>query len=454
MHHPIPPSGVWNGEPLAYRNATVRNNENMGVHGKKADQLGSVIRAPISSLTKHPLTETTLVGTISNVGILNDLPFYLKRWTGLKECVVRYLGGLTIILTFPSKRDALDYLENKGREWGAFFSSLAAWDGMQYPEERLAWITIRGIPPHLFGSTMIQKIADSCGKVVAEVDVSNLESNLAFTRVPILTRTMDKVKKKFIITHQGLEHGCWVYEDSDEWIPGYMIVGSPSFTGESDDRNSGCSSPSIQHIGEDSGRACEGSRPTLNNETTMHEEPRSLGRLGMMETNADMATTLNLQATSVAVDHPRELISNDDVLQNGPHVSTGPIGDELSQSSQVDGPENSDPFNLGPIIDEVMAHKNNNRAVDNLGEQGLKERGTRGSRHTRRNIRLFDLNKDIHDLYRFKLSRYLLSRRRRQSRKRGNSLGNIPDSEPQDVNSQGPSLNGEEAHSVTPRVGG
>ncbi|KAK1432308.1 hypothetical protein QVD17_09203 [Tagetes erecta] len=405
-HHPLPPSTVWTGDPMAYRNATVGNIDN---RRSQEECVMTVITAPRSSPTAHPLVETSLVGSINDASILNDLPFYLKRWSGLDDCVVRYMGGLSIILTFPTKQDSITYRETKGHMWGSFFSSLEVWDGISYPKERLAWITVRGIPPDLFGTKMIHKVAASFGKVVAEVDVSNLESNLAFTRVPILIKNMEKVNKKVLILHQGVKFECWVYEDLEEWIPGFMRVGSPSFSTDDDDQKTENSPSSVQHVGEDDDDE-EGAKET---------------------------------------DQHGEVEPNDDVLPSGSHISPGPIADEISQSSHEIGPVNSDPFNLGPIIDEVMAC-HNMKAKNNLGAKSSKTIMTEtagGRRYKRRNINLPDLNLDIYDVTRFKLSRYLLSRNRKLPKRKGNSVGASHITDPHEEQSEAALHNDHEVQS-------
>lgn len=93
---------------------------------------------------------------------------------------------------------------------------------------------------------MIHKIASKCGKIALEPDVSNLESNLAFARVPILASSMDKINRKITIVQNEDRFCCWLYEDNEEWIPSFMKMGSPSFSVNNDDRNSISSSKSVQ----------------------------------------------------------------------------------------------------------------------------------------------------------------------------------------------------------------
>ncbi|KAK1424782.1 hypothetical protein QVD17_20120 [Tagetes erecta] len=452
LHHPLPSSSVWNGDPLAYVNAVAGKPVDGGAYNKKEGVKDvSVILAPKNSPVSHPLAETSLLGSITNAGILNDLPFYLKRWSGLDDCVVRYLGGLTIILTFPTKQDSRTYLESKGNLWGSFFSSLTTWDGIHYPEERLAWITIRGVPPHLFGTPMINKIAASCGKVVDEVDVSNLESNLAFTRVPILTRDLEKVNKKVVIAHQGTKFDCWVYEDSEEWVPGFMRVNSPNHSNEEDEQNSGSSSPASHHAD----RGCDESDTVLETTKSMHVGSRALGRLGAVDCSNDSTPTLNSQANVLDKNHLGEKKHNDEVLSNGPCEADGPMEDNFSHSLHEDGLDNSDPFNLGPIIDEVMAH-HNKKGTSVQGSKVSrysKDEKAGGNRSYRKHNKVPDLNKEIHDFTRSKLSRYLITRKRKMVRKRGNSQGASLISDALDADSPDASQNDHEAHSC-PNFGG
>ncbi|KAL8223902.1 hypothetical protein R6Q57_019377 [Mikania cordata] len=55
---------------------------------------------------------------------------------------VRYLGGLDVLLTFPSETD---YHKNT-HGWKTWFTR---WNGNPLPYERVAWVRILGVPPAL-----------------------------------------------------------------------------------------------------------------------------------------------------------------------------------------------------------------------------------------------------------------------------------------------------------------
>lgn len=66
-----------------------------------------------------------------------------------------YARGLTVLLVFPDSLSAKNFLDEKRISWLVWFGTLHVWDGNLVHHLRLAWLTIRGIPLHLWDATVV-----------------------------------------------------------------------------------------------------------------------------------------------------------------------------------------------------------------------------------------------------------------------------------------------------------
>ncbi|KAJ0693567.1 putative RNA recognition motif domain, nucleotide-binding alpha-beta plait domain superfamily [Helianthus annuus] len=81
----------------------------------------------------------------------------LLREAGFKDIVIQYFGGLTVLLSFSDDMVAKSFTEDSGT-WSRWFTSIDPWVGQSMPFERLAWINIFGVPPHLLSPGVFDRI--------------------------------------------------------------------------------------------------------------------------------------------------------------------------------------------------------------------------------------------------------------------------------------------------------
>ncbi|KAK1440672.1 hypothetical protein QVD17_06501 [Tagetes erecta] len=400
----------------------------------------------------HPLKLSSLIGTTHDLMILNNLMEHLVGLNGLQKCSVRYLGGLTIILTFVEEDEAKNYLEQKVCAWSKIFSSLKVWDGRPPPAIRVAWITIMGVPPHLCDNNIMDQIGRVCGTVIAGSNMSILESNLSFDRIPILTNFGPKIDKGICLSHNNEEFFCWVREDDEIWVPEFLskdncaiqkcifeVEGSgdshlpnePSdmhqSQGGSSSANSGHQSPdfdgefetsmSVRDIGDGNAALMANGQHIMRimdieHNNCLGDQCSSIGKKAADKGNGSHSSHLNKRSGSHSPLLNNNGLDLNDTVQNKSFIS----------------PSNSDPFNLGPIINKIMAQSYcstvgsgynsgfiNFASKENSAGKTLKIKKTKG---VGKKFRVPDLNIDAGDLSRFKLSRYLLSRKKRTGSKK------------------------------------
>lgn len=90
----------------------------------------------------------SLVAESKNIDVLFNCNIICNNM-GLKDYSVKYMGALDILITFKTREMAEDIMSNKKDIWSTYFWNLFWWNEDYTPTERLAWLIIRGVPPHL-----------------------------------------------------------------------------------------------------------------------------------------------------------------------------------------------------------------------------------------------------------------------------------------------------------------
>ncbi|KAK9056878.1 hypothetical protein SSX86_024242 [Deinandra increscens subsp. villosa] len=68
---------------------------------------------------------------------------------GLNNIDVRYVGGMHLVLAFCGSIEANKFLEQQKHAWSLVFKNLKLWEEHDMPNNRIAEITIRGVPFNL-----------------------------------------------------------------------------------------------------------------------------------------------------------------------------------------------------------------------------------------------------------------------------------------------------------------
>ncbi|MFS7888637.1 hypothetical protein Hanom_Chr00s000001g01597541 [Helianthus anomalus] len=113
---------------------------------------------------------------------------------------IRYLGGLSILVTFG------------GRLWKE--------DVNHY--ERIAWVTIYGVPVSLRNNQNINNIARQIGKVVEVGEVSNEDGNLSFAHIGIIVNTGKLINTEVEVKYKETMFKCWISEVLGGWSPKFV----------------------------------------------------------------------------------------------------------------------------------------------------------------------------------------------------------------------------------------
>lgn len=216
----------------------------------------TVILSPIESLAEKQWSKCSLWGEVKNVKDLGNLNRLVKE-LGFLDGHVRYVGGLSVLVTFVDEEEASDFLLHRKETWKNYFDSLKVWDGKCNLEERLTWIIIKGVPVSLWDPTTFDIIGNSFGKVVVPSSASILSENLSFEKVGILIRSNKEINENIIIKRKDQAFKVHVYEDLSSWLPEVMeekdrpFVSRPSPEYSDGGCNNCFSKKEFRSIGED-----------------------------------------------------------------------------------------------------------------------------------------------------------------------------------------------------------
>ncbi|MFS8015580.1 hypothetical protein Hanom_Chr15g01358361 [Helianthus anomalus] len=106
--------------------------------------------------------------------------------------------------------------------WTRWFSALSPWIGQSLPYERLAWITIRGVLPHLVSRTVFDSIRSRYGKVVQSSQFLETDGDLTSDRLGILVDSGNNINGILNLSWQDKKYKVWVIEENDAWIPDFL----------------------------------------------------------------------------------------------------------------------------------------------------------------------------------------------------------------------------------------
>ncbi|KAI3515954.1 hypothetical protein L1887_14861 [Cichorium endivia] len=111
----------------------------------------------------------------------------MPRIEGLLDVKLVYVGGMHVLLEFDKLGLADDFLKNEKATWSNWFSNLFKWSQDFVARERLASITIFGVPLQIWNTNVFEEIARIWGKPICLSNDGNDSSYKEARSVGILT---------------------------------------------------------------------------------------------------------------------------------------------------------------------------------------------------------------------------------------------------------------------------
>ncbi|KAF5809500.1 hypothetical protein HanXRQr2_Chr04g0157861 [Helianthus annuus] len=191
------------------------------------------------------LFDLAVIGRTVNLETLVDFD-KLMRIAKVEFSRIQYLGGLTILISFPGIEEARRFLEAK-KLWDPWFSKIDVWRGQSLHLERVAWLKLSGIPLHLLDTDLLSQIGALFGKVLHVPKGLEEEKDLSVCRVGILAGEAIRISEIIKVKWRNRGFRVLVEEELDDWIPDCLGI---SYRGSSDVSSPMASSPVVGNSGE------------------------------------------------------------------------------------------------------------------------------------------------------------------------------------------------------------
>ncbi|KAK1432023.1 hypothetical protein QVD17_08900 [Tagetes erecta] len=189
--------------------------------------LETVSHAPRSVEVEPFITQSSkewgsnaLVGEVKNLEILENLRRNFEA-IGLPDVELLFIGGLSVMVVFPASTLASGFLCDRREVWLGWFSKLNSWSGQVLKFQRLAWLSIRGIPLHCWDNFVIDRIGELFGRVVLNPAVSARDNNLSVARICVLVSSGNWVDEQINLKWANSSFSVWVVEDRVDWCPNF-----------------------------------------------------------------------------------------------------------------------------------------------------------------------------------------------------------------------------------------
>ncbi|KAI3807035.1 hypothetical protein L1987_22955 [Smallanthus sonchifolius] len=192
--------------------------------GRKKDykeHCKTIFLNPEPTIMEKECLGASLIGVSKSITYLCRLNCLFQQW-GVDAVSLRYMGGLSFLISFKCRRLAEEFLDNQKNLWQENFSSLEVWDRNYLQQDRLAWLLIRGMPAMLWDNSHFDAIACSYGEVIAPSQAGVGDGNLTFDKVGILTRSFNRIQEKVLVKVQEQNYLIEVMEDSLPWSPDFL----------------------------------------------------------------------------------------------------------------------------------------------------------------------------------------------------------------------------------------
>ncbi|GJW74500.1 putative RNA-directed DNA polymerase, eukaryota, reverse transcriptase zinc-binding domain protein [Tanacetum coccineum] len=122
---------------------------------------------------------------------------------GLVDCKIKYYGGLSLMLEWPSKEMAWACIEENLTWLNQWFDSLKPWDDKEPFTRKLTWVCIDGLPIQGRHNRVIKPIVNKLGHIL-EIRRVDLNSKLIMlVKVLMLVTCSEEIKRSISISLNG-----------------------------------------------------------------------------------------------------------------------------------------------------------------------------------------------------------------------------------------------------------
>ncbi|GJV59541.1 cytochrome P450 [Tanacetum coccineum] len=186
---------------------------------------------PILPPPPNNRTNSSIIAELHSIGSAN-LTQNLIIDEGFPDFSIKYLGGLHLLIIFNDQKRAEKALANKTLK--THFKTLKPWSNNIRIQDRVTWLSISGLPPHLWSTNVFSSIAENWGRVLIPEECSSRQFNRSLRKVCVLTTQMNFIKEMVHAPIGSESIPIRVSEADGEIDYGYTLTSS-IFGGSNDD---------------------------------------------------------------------------------------------------------------------------------------------------------------------------------------------------------------------------
>lgn len=170
-----------------------------------------------------------LLAEVKNHDLINDLS-YLFEDAGFLSMKVKYTGGLRVLLECSSIEAAQKVLNDGAHTFSSWFTLVCPWSMEKEVQGlgKLLWLSIAGVPLHVWTHDTFKAIANVFGRVLEVEDWTEEKEQTHIGRVLILSNLDKTISESICLMVDGHGFSVNVFEDVVEIInfgPRYELDG-------------------------------------------------------------------------------------------------------------------------------------------------------------------------------------------------------------------------------------
>ncbi|KAF5820625.1 putative RNA recognition motif domain, nucleotide-binding alpha-beta plait domain superfamily [Helianthus annuus] len=143
---------------------------------------------------------------------------------------IQYLGGLSVLISFPDDSVAKRFLDDHNI-WGPWFNKLEPWSGQSLPMERVAWLKLHGIPLNLLEADVFMQVGELFGKVLFVPKDIDEDLDLSVVKIGVLVGDAKWCNELVSLKWTNKVFRIWVVEELNDWVPeclDFEVDGGPA----------------------------------------------------------------------------------------------------------------------------------------------------------------------------------------------------------------------------------
>ncbi|KAL4383082.1 hypothetical protein GQ457_15G019720 [Hibiscus cannabinus] len=166
---------------------------------------------------KLAILQTCVIGWVKEATPIRVLVQEMAT-SGLQGFELVWVAGSMVLLSFSSVK-LQDGLRASTEVWSTWFGRLEAWSQTVAPDSCRAWISISGLPIHLWSEGTFHNIAGLWGSYI-RVDAA-MEEPSSFERARVLLETsfLGRIDEVVQVTIQGSVYAVVIQEAELVWVP-------------------------------------------------------------------------------------------------------------------------------------------------------------------------------------------------------------------------------------------